>query len=161
MNHYSYKKVDGYDNYYCDTSGNVYKLYKNGVCLRRKPKISKKGYEALQLCKNKINKDMFIHRIVAMTFIPNPYNKRCIDHIDGNRKNNQVNNLRWATNIENNNNRHCNDKGYSYKKHWDTVEAYYSIDSKRFYKCFSCKKYGYDEAVRLAKEWRVENYKGF
>lgn len=45
-----------------------------------------------------------VHRIVAETFIPNPLNKPCIDHIDGNKWNNAVDNLRWCDHKENNNN---------------------------------------------------------
>lgn len=49
-------------------------------------------------------KTFSIHRLVAAAFIPNPNNKPCVDHIDGNRLNNHVDNLRWATHLENNNN---------------------------------------------------------
>ena len=46
-----------------------------------------------------------IHRIVALTFIPNPDNKPIVDHINGIKSNNNVNNLRWVNNVESNNNR--------------------------------------------------------
>jgi hypothetical protein len=49
-------------------------------------------------------KDRMVHRLVAEAFIPNPNNKKFVDHIDTNRSNNNVNNLRWATYKENNNN---------------------------------------------------------
>lgn len=45
-----------------------------------------------------------IHRLVAELFIPNPDNKPCVDHIDGNPHNNNVLNLRWCTQMENCNN---------------------------------------------------------
>ena len=43
----------------------------------------------------------YVHRMVAELFIPNPENKWYVDHIDGNRYNNKVDNLRWATPAEN------------------------------------------------------------
>lgn len=46
----------------------------------------------------------FVHRAVAELFIPNPENKPCIDHIDTDRTNNYVGNLRWVTHKENMNN---------------------------------------------------------
>ena len=45
-----------------------------------------------------------VHRLVAAAFIPNPENKPCIDHIDGDRANNHADNLRWVTVKENQNN---------------------------------------------------------
>ena len=50
-------------------------------------------------------KKYLVHRLVAETFIPNPDNKPCIDHIDRDPTNNNVQNLRWATLHENQNNR--------------------------------------------------------
>lgn len=46
-------------------------------------------------------KTYYVHRLVAETFIPNPENKPAIDHIDRNRDNNDVSNLRWVTIKEN------------------------------------------------------------
>tara|TARA_R110000772_G_scaffold220374_1_gene330873 strand:+ start:1408 stop:1710 length:303 start_codon:yes stop_codon:yes gene_type:complete len=47
---------------------------------------------------------MYIHRLVGLTYIPNPDNKLYIDHIDRNKLNNDISNLRWATHIENHQN---------------------------------------------------------
>lgn len=59
------------------------------------------GYLQVNLCKDGKAKGMRIHRIVAETFIPNHEGKRTVNHIDGNKKNNAVDNLEWATHKEN------------------------------------------------------------
>lgn len=45
-----------------------------------------------------------LHRLVAAAFVPNPENKPCVDHIDGDRANNHADNLRWSTRKQNANN---------------------------------------------------------
>lgn len=55
-------------------------------------------------------KTISIHQLVATAFIPNPENKSNVDHIDTNRTNNTVENLRWATQSENMNNKHTKKK---------------------------------------------------
>ena len=51
--------------------------------------------------RKKSQKQKYIHRLVASAFIENPLSKKEVDHIDGNRKNNNVENLRWVSRIEN------------------------------------------------------------
>ena len=62
------------------------------------------GYLTVGLTKNGKQKLFKIHRLVAEAFIPNPENKPCIDHINTIKNDNRVENLRWVTNEENNNN---------------------------------------------------------
>jgi len=50
---------------------------------------------------NILGKNLTLHRLVAEKFIPNPDNLPQVDHIDGNRQNNDVSNLRWVTNMTN------------------------------------------------------------
>ncbi len=61
----------------------------------------KNGYNQLVLCKNDEHKVFKIHRLIAKTFIPNPENKPQVNHIDGNKQNNNVENLEWCTIKEN------------------------------------------------------------
>ncbi len=66
--------------------------------------LSKKGYYCIKLRKDGIAIHKRVHRLVAEAFIPNPENKPQIDHIDTDKLNNVVSNLRWATPSENKNN---------------------------------------------------------
>ena len=100
---YQRKPVKGYEeNYEVDTEGNVFSL-KTGK------KLSPLGkrihpYLHLQLCKNGEIKNILIHRIVAEAFIPNPNPEELtmVNHKDGNKNNNNVDNLEWVTPSENN-----------------------------------------------------------
>lgn len=63
-----------------------------------KPYLHTTGYWRINLGRKNRH---YVHRLVAAAFIPNPENKPYVDHIDGNRKNNHVENLRWVTGKEN------------------------------------------------------------
>lgn len=60
------------------------------------------GYRQVSLGRGK-NQSVNIHRLVATAFLPNPENKKTVNHIDGNKSNNHISNLEWATYKENNN----------------------------------------------------------
>ena len=62
---------------------------------------TKAGYKSIGLVYNHHRYVFLIHRLVAQAFIPNPENKPQVNHIDGNKKNNNVANLEWATAYEN------------------------------------------------------------
>lgn len=66
--------------------------------------LDKDGYKrvSIQVGEGHQYKTVKIHRLVCLAFIDNPQNKPCVDHIDSNRQNNNVANLRWATVQENN-----------------------------------------------------------
>ena len=66
-----------------------------------KPHKTKYGYLMVELRNHKKPKNFLIHRLVAIAFITNPENKPEVDHINANKTDNNVNNLRWVTAKEN------------------------------------------------------------
>ena len=68
------------------------------------PVLNHKGYYTISFRVNGKDKRFLLHRLIATAFIPNPYNKPQIDHIDTNKSNNSIENLRWTTQLENMNN---------------------------------------------------------
>lgn len=97
--------IDGkrYKNYRIDEDGNIYSLNYNKFI---KPRPNKGGYLTVAVSENNKRKNMLVHRAVADSFIPvtqEDINKeRCtINHIDGNKTNNNVNNLERTTILEN------------------------------------------------------------
>lgn len=95
-----WRKIAGYD-YYVSSTGEV----RNFDGIHLKQHNDKDGYKRLALSKDGKQKMFIVHRLVGQAFIPNPENKPLIDHIDRNKSNNNVSNLRWATPSENNLNR--------------------------------------------------------
>ena len=66
-----------------------------------RPSISDNGYKKVILNKDKIKRNFNLHRLIAEHFIPNPDNKPEVNHIDGNKLNNNLSNLEWVTTSEN------------------------------------------------------------
>lgn len=123
-----WRDIEGYEGLYQVSDwGRVRSLnyHRQGVTKIMKPQL-RCGYYRIQLKKDKVSSNKSIHKLVAKAFIPNIENKPIIDHIDGNSKNNVAWNLRWCTQLENNNFEiHINNlsKGQKGRKHSsDSIE---------------------------------------
>ena len=69
--------------------------------LIKSQRVKKDGYLRVTLCKENIKTTITTHRVVASAFIENIENKKQVNHIDGDKKNNKAENLEWATSFEN------------------------------------------------------------
>jgi hypothetical protein len=107
-----YKDLVGFEGYYeVSNLGNVKRkknktIYKDGRIAYfsetvLKKATTKRGYEMVYLSVKSKKHSKLVHRLIANTFIPNPLNKKTVNHIDCDKKNNRVDNLEWLTNKEN------------------------------------------------------------
>lgn len=89
------KDIRGYEGLYqISNMGRVYSLKTNRFLAKS---IHKGGYVKVSLQKDRKARTYLIHRLVASNFIVNPNNYRYINHLDGNKQNNCVENLEWCT----------------------------------------------------------------
>lgn len=85
-------------NYEVKTNGQVFNRVTGNELTHQ---INSEGYHAIRLCIDGKPFTTFAHRLVAIAFIPNPENKPEVNHIDGNKDNNNLSNLEWVTSKEN------------------------------------------------------------
>ena len=109
-----WKDIPGYEGLYqVSNFGRVKSLRKAIIMSIR---INKKGYSTIGLSKTGVFNRKSIHRLVAEAFIPNPDNLPCVNHKDGNKLNNELNNLEWCTYGDNERHayrtglKHCGDR---------------------------------------------------
>lgn len=96
-----WKPIKGFPNYEVSSIGRVKGLNYANTGLPNILKPKKQPYPTVSLRLNNKNNYIRIHRLVATAFLPNPENKPCVDHINGNPQDNKVSNLRWVTHKEN------------------------------------------------------------
>ena len=130
----TFKNITDYETY---SVSNIGRVMNNKTGRILKPCLSHDGCLRIDLRKiGEKKKHYKVHRLVATEFIENPDDKLCVDHIDGDRQNNDVSNLRWATYSENCQNSKIStkntsgSKGVSFNKQMNKWSAQIKIDGK-------------------------------
>jgi hypothetical protein len=99
-----FKEIINYPNYEISNDGTI----RNKINRKMLSLINKNGYLCINLCQNGKVKQHYVHRLVAINFLDNPNNKRVVDHINNNKTNNNITNLRWCDQMQNCFNRKLN-----------------------------------------------------
>ena len=98
MEYNYWRPIKGYPHLFVSRDGKVWTTKYNRYL---KPQLSNRGYLRIGLNKDKVIRNIGVHRLVAEAFIPNPDNLPAVDHIDGDKLNNRVENLQWITQSDN------------------------------------------------------------
>lgn len=96
-----WKRIAGYEDYEISDTGLVRSLKRGGTRVLSPRKNGRNGYLFVSLCKEGKAKHIFVHRLVAEAFVPNPLGLETVNHKDEDKTNNQVSNLEWLTRGDN------------------------------------------------------------
>lgn len=143
-----WKDIEGYEGLYqVSNKGRVKSLNYNKTKKEKilKPIINSNRYLQVKLCKNKTIKRFSVHRLVAMSFIPNPNNYPCVNHKDECGTNDVVTNLEWCTHKYNTNygtgieraSKARSKKVYQYSKDGELIAVWEST--------IECSRNGFDQ----------------
>jgi hypothetical protein len=149
-----YRKIKGYESYSVSNFGNV---RNEKTCLILKQHLHN-GYYRVGVQ----GKKHFIHRLIAEYFIPNPNNKPYVDHIDNNRSNNRIDNLRWVTTSENNYNMSIKKTNKSGVKgvYWEKKRNKWRADIKKNGVHFTIGRYVNKEDAIKARQLKAQELFG-
>jgi hypothetical protein len=149
--------IAGFEQYILYSNGTVFSI-KSGRYMNAR--LNHDGYLYVELFEKPKRKKGCIHRLLAEHFIPNPSSKLCVDHIDGCRTNNNLDNLRWATATEN-----CQNRGIMKNNKSGEPGVYWFRQTKKWCVQLQGKTLGYfreyDDAVAFVRQKRQELYGEF
>ena len=168
----TWKDIAGYEGLYKVSSYGRIKSFRkdkvNGDIMKQIE--SHKGYYEVSFRVKGQRKKFKVHRLVAIAFIPNKYNKPLINHKDGNKKNNNIDNLEWVTHSENV--KHAYDNGFKSKlygelnpnvkmkgeKHWRYGKSRSEETKNKISKSLTGRKFTEEHILKL-KEKGIEKTK--
>jgi len=158
----NYKKFEDYEDYIIFKTGKIYSLKNNRFL---KLTINSAGYLIVGLTKKgRKVKHYSIHRLKGLLWIPNPENKPEIDHINNNKLDNRLLNLRWATRKEQNDNRKIQKnntsgfKGVYYDKHCQKWEARLMVNGKNYTRICKSKEEAIAYRIEMEIKYLGEDY---
>ena len=124
-------EINGYPDYLIYDDGRVWSKKRKGRFLKHWN--NDKGYHQVELRRDEKHKTFLVSRLVALHYIPNPDNKPQVDHINRDKDNNHVSNLRWATGLENMQNRGMRNTNTSGHEHisYNKASKLWSFEYKK------------------------------
>jgi len=151
-------EIEGFENYLIYPDGKVW-----SKCTQKylKQKINSRGYYHVMLYKGsrKTRKTKVIHRLVALQYIPNPDNLEQVDHINREKTDNRIENLRWVNSSQNNINKKS--KGLIPHKNisFNNTNKLYKVYIKRKTQVKVFEKWSktLEEALEIRDLWFIEN----
>ena len=161
-------KIKDYETYAVNPDGLIKDL-RNGKIMKQFPNPQAGGYMQLQLCNENGKASKRVHRLVALAFLDNLENHPEVDHIDRDRKNNNVTNLRWVTRSDNQINKLYENKKGKYPKYIHLENLAYKKNPNPSWKitiknqkCKYSKRYQYSEYnIKQIVEFRNEILKKY
>lgn len=98
-----WRDIKGFENLYqVNENGDVKSLKRRGTEIILKPALCGRGYKMIDLRKNNETFKRYNHRLVAEAYVDNPYGYKVVNHIDGNKLNNNYENIEWVSYSMNN-----------------------------------------------------------
>lgn len=163
-----YVTIEGYSNYKINPDGNVKNVKTNKVL---KPHLKKNGYYCVNLSRNGKCKTKYIHKLVAESFLTKYDAKHVVDHINGVKTDNRIENLRYISSSMNSRNKLSSNK-IKYKfvndlpinslyithvKGIDVSELnmFYNKNTKEFYMKMETNKYRIMHKVKSSKQYMI------